>query len=207
LGLQVLDTNSVAVLLEQIFATPMRIAENDPSCAAASSLAYIGSTAAQAQIIARIEKALQSPDPVERRNGCLTVWFCPRTNFAGSLPELTRDTNVTVRVAAVIAMVFSKWDTNFLPALVARLDDNEAAVRRFAAEALGHQTTNATLALPALLAAHAAETSRPNVRSDLGLGYLNDPAYSTQGVRAVMESSIRSIDPNVRFGRSMQGAR
>jgi hypothetical protein len=167
----------------------------------------MSSAAAQVQIVTRIELAFQSPDSVERRNACLTVWFWPRTNFAQSLPKLTEDTNATVRVAAVIAMLFSKWDTNFLPALVARLDDNEAAVRRFAAEALGHQTTNALSALPALLAAHAAETSRPNARSDLGLGYLNESAYSTQGVRAVMESSIRSIGTNGRFGRAMPGPR
>jgi hypothetical protein len=183
LGLQILDTNSVIVLLEQVFATPMRIAENDPSYAAASSLTFMGSPTAQTQIIARIDQALQSPDPVERRNGCLTICCWPHTNFALSVAQLTKDTNATVRAAAVRAIIFSKWDTNFLPALVARLNDDEAEVRCLAADALGYRTTNAVAALPALLAAYAAERSRPDARS-------------------AIESAIKSIDPKTTLPRS-----
>lgn len=202
LGLQILDTNAVPVLLGQIFATPMRIREDDPSYAAASALKWMGSQMAQDQIKLRINQALLSPDPAERRNGCLAVSCWPNTNFTAALAPLTTDTNATVRVAAVRAIAVSKWNTNlFLAALIACLGDDEAAVRRFAAEALGYQHTNAVNALSALLAAHGAEPSRPNRRSDLDLGYFPPTAYNTQSVSWAIESAIKAIDPKATIPR------
>jgi hypothetical protein len=202
LALQILDTNAVPVLLRQVFATPMRIREDDPSFAAASALKWMGSQVAQDQIILRISQALHSPDSAERRNGCLTVSCWPHTNFANALAPLTTDTNATVRVAAVRAITVSRWNTNlFLPALLVCLNDEEAAVRRFAAEALGYQHTNVVTALPALLAAHAAESARPNRRSDLDLGYFPPTAYSTQSVSWAIESAIKAIDPKATIPR------
>jgi hypothetical protein len=163
----------------------------------------MGSQMAQQQIQTRVNEALRSPDPAERRNGCLTVSCWPHTNFATALAPLTTDTNATVRVAAVRAIAVSKWNTNlFLPALLVCLNDEEAAVRRFAAEALGHQQTNAVSALPALLAAYAAESTRPNRRSDLELGYFPPTAYSTQSVSWAMESAIKAIDPKATIPRA-----
>lgn len=199
IGLQILDTNAVPALMSMIFSRPMQMAEGDPALSAASALRFMGSEAAQDQVGERFALALSSPDSVECRNACLALplWPFPRDDIARSLATLSRSSNATVRAAAVRAIIYSGWKEDlFLPALVSRLEDEQAAVRRLAIEGLSLQRSNAVGALPALRAAYTNELTRSNLRDDLGDGHYGVHIWTAQEIRKAIRQTIKAIDPN-----------
>ncbi len=200
IGLQILDTNAVPALLGMIFSKPMQITEGDPSCSGAMALTFMGSDAVQKQIGDRLALALGSPDTVECRNGCLALSFWPvrRDDIVVSLVSLSRDTNPTIRAAALRAIMTSAWREDlFLPAVVAVLEDEQAAARRLAVAILSNQGSNVVVALPALRAAYSNEVTRPNLRGDLGEGVWGTHSWSAQEIRGAIRDAIKAIDPSV----------
>ncbi|MFO1513852.1 MAG: hypothetical protein U1F83_13200 [Verrucomicrobiota bacterium] len=199
IGLQILDTNAVPALMGMIFSKPMQITEGDPSCSAAMALTFMGSEAVQKQIGDRLALALGSPDTVECRNGCLALSFWPvrRDDNVVSLVSLSRDTNATIRAAALRAIMMSAWREHlFLPAVVARLEDEQATARRLAVAILSNQGSNVVVALPALRAAYSDEVTRPNLRGDLGEGVWGTHSWSAQEIRWAIRDAIKAIDPS-----------
>jgi hypothetical protein len=196
LGLQILDTNAVPALMEMIFSKPLRTVEGDPGYSAASALNFLGSPEAQSQVCDRIAEALRSTNAEQRRNGCLTLslWPHPREDFAGLLVTLSADTNATVRAAAVRAIIFSEWKEPFQAALVARLNDEQAAVRRLAIEGLRLQGKMVVTALPALRAAYTNELTQPTQREDLHDGGFVVQSWSAQQIRWAIRDAIQAID-------------
>jgi len=198
LGLQILDTNAVPALVGRVFPQSMRIAEGDPGWAAASTLSWLASQEAQDLAERRLAIELTNPDPAQRRNACLTLSLWPRTNelFIVSLTTLSRDTNATVRAAAIRAIIMSVWKQDvFMPAVVSRLEDEQASVRRLAIEALKFQKSNAVVALPALCSAYSNELTQSNLRGDLEDGYFGASNWSAQEIWQAIRDAIKAIDP------------
>jgi hypothetical protein len=102
-----------------------------------------------------------------------------------------------VRAAALRAIIYAKWNEDlFLPALVLRLEDEEAAVRGLAIEGLRLQQTNAVPALPALRVAYANELTQSVQREDLKDGGFVVHTWSAQRIRWMIRDAIRHIDPS-----------
>lgn len=199
LGLQILDTNAAPALVNMIFSQPMQMVEGDPSWSAASALRFMGSEAAQKQVAERLAVALSSPDTVECRNACLafSLWPIQRDDLVASLVSLSRDTNATIRAAAMRAIMMSVWREDlFLPAVVSRLEDEQASVRRLAIAVLSNQGSNAVAALPALRAAYSNEVTQSDLRGDLGDGTWGTFSWSAQEIRWAIRDAIKAIDPN-----------
>jgi len=199
LGLQILDTNAVPVLLGRVFSQPMRIVESDPAWSAAFALNCLTSTGAQHMAEERLALELTNSNPVQRRNACLALSLWPRTNdlFAVSLALLSRDANATVRVAAVRAIITSVWREDLLlPALVSRLEDEQASVRRLVIEGLSVQRSNLVVAIPALHAAYSNELVQSNLRNTLGDAYYGDHSWSAKEIRSAIRDAIKTIDPS-----------
>ena len=198
IGLQILDTNAVPALMKMIFSNPMKMVENDPGYSAAEALSFLGSPEAKNQVCDRIAEALRSADARQRRNGCLTLslWPQPRDDFAGSLVALSSNSNATVRAAAVRAMVFSEWKEPFQAAFVARLNDEQAAVRRLAIEGLRLKGKKVLSAMPALRAAYTNELTQTTQREDLQDGGFVVQSWSAQQIRWAIRDAIKAIDPS-----------
>jgi hypothetical protein len=199
LGLQILDTNAVPTLLNRVFSEPMRIVESDPSWSAAAVLGWLATPTAQHMAEERLAVELAAPDPAHRRNACLALSLWQRTNdvFVVALATLSRDTNATVRAAALRAMLLSVWrEEVFLPVVTSRLEDEQASVRRLAIAALSLQKSNVVVALPALHAAYSNELVQSSLRGDLGDGYYGAHEWSAREIRGAIRDAIRGIDPN-----------
>jgi hypothetical protein len=199
LGLQILDTNAVPALVNLIFAQPMQTVEGDPGYSAAAALKCLPSTEAQRLVAERLALALSSPDTMECRNACLalSLWPRPDEDIARSLAALSRSPNATVRAAAVRAIIFSQWNEElFLPALVLRLEDEQAAVRRLAIEGFRLQRSNAMSALPALRAAYLNELTQSTLRDDLRDGAFVVHTWSAREIRWAIRDAIKDIDPS-----------
>lgn len=199
LALQILDTNAAPALLDTIFAQPMRVAEGDRSWEVAFVLNWLHTTEAQGYAQERLGQALLSEDSSMRRNACLAfaTGFRPSTNNSPLLIALASDTNATVRAAAVRALLF--WqpdDATAQTAIIALLNDEQAAVRRLAAVALGARGSNAVAALPALRTAYASELTHKSLTDDVDDEFRGPRYLSPESLRWAIRDAIQAIDPS-----------
>lgn len=196
LAFQILDLDGLPALFDIVFARPMRLADGDPGYEAAFAMARIGSPAVNEAIRRRLAAAMGDPDPVVRRNACLAVVAgnpCGPDD-AVRLATLTRDPDASVRAAAVRATMFATADEEpVLRAIIDRLGDEHAAIRRLAAESIRLRGTRAGPALPALRAAIEAEPSRP--RGDTGLDDVDVRCTSPDRMCDAFREAIQAITP------------
>lgn len=196
LALQILDTNALPILFETAFARPMQLVDGDAGYEAAFALTWMVSPAAKETIQQKLATTMRSSDVATRRNACLVIAVgnvC-NTHNAAQLAVLTRDPEPAVRAAATHAAQFYNQDEAvLLPAVIARLADEQAIVRLLAADALRGRGTNAVAALSALRAAYAAEPSRPRGADLLDVGYPR--GLTPARVRAALREALRAIDP------------
>ncbi len=198
LALQILDTNAVPVLLGAVFSEPMHLDEGNLPFAAAEALTWMASTEAGAQAAGALTEALESADPERCRNACLAIGhgFRLGDKTARRLIRLLSHDEARVRAAATRALIPRQTvETEVLPALVARLDDEQAAVRRLAIDALGVRGSDAVAAVPALRAAWLSEPKRSRRTDPVDDLYHGDQTLSAAEVRGSIRWAIRQIDP------------
>jgi HEAT repeat protein len=202
LALQILDTNAVPALMNMMFSQPIRMEDGNAAWSASSALTFVDSPAAKVQISERLSDAMRSTDVEQRRNACLAlpVGPDPGEELARLLIACSADTNATVRAAAMRALIFNVWRNEIvIPALISRLEDEQAKVRRLAIVTLSIRKTNAAAAVLPLNIAYSNELTRPSLRDDLGdgvpfRGYTN--ALSAREIRRAIREAIKIIDPN-----------
>ncbi|MEW6307346.1 MAG: hypothetical protein AB1705_28155 [Verrucomicrobiota bacterium] len=201
IGLQVLgkDIEAADVLLERVFARPIQIKEDDPGWLAAGSLGWLTSPVAQAHIGERLGPAMESPDPDVRRNACLAIAAGGNlgVDHGKRLVALTADRVVAVRAAAIRALAVCRANEVVIPAMAARLEDEQAGIRWMAAHVLRMRGTNAVAALPALRVAYEAEAKRASNRE--GAEGLPDEAKNAtpQRVRDAIREAVERIEGKV----------
>lgn len=198
LGLQILDTSAAPALVNLVLAKPMKLVEGDPAYSAASALDWLASSEARAYTERQLLRALTDPEAFRRRNACLasSYFLLASDDPSQTLFTLTRDTNAPVRAAAVRALLTYQSDTvSYQQTLISCLEDEEAVVRQLAVLALRDCGANATAAIPALRHAYTKESSQPNLRGDLNLGYFNAADVSPEAIRSAILQAIKAIDP------------
>jgi len=198
LALQILDTNAVPALLDALFREPFRLQEGHITCEAAYAFGWLASPAAREQVRHYLGKGLEDPDIQKRRNACMAFYagFRGGDSETHKLVELTRDPEPLVRAAATRGLIM--WQTNeveVVPALAARLDDPQAAVRRLAIEALTGRKTNAIAALVALQAAYRNEHTRASLYDDVDDLFRGNAVLSPQQNQWGIFHAIQSIAP------------
>ncbi len=193
LALQVLGSNAVPAMIEAVLRPPLHLGDAERSSEVAHALAGMSSPIEARRAIGA---ALVSPDLALRLAACraYSAGIYADLPEARCLIQLSAVPNPTERAAATRALV--SWKTNeaeVLPALVARLEDEQAAVRRLAIDALAARGSNAIAALPALLAAYTNELARPRLTANVDHLYYG-AAISIAEVRWAIRWAIGEVD-------------